>query len=435
MTPTFLQFKLYNKDLSSSHLYKNFQRKLLDNELKQKRTQHRILSRKLEFLKTNLQNHVSRFDFIHLLHLISNFNGKKINSVKLIHDRKIFNLGFRTNSSETKIDRSKCIFNFSSRRLNSDETEALSHGLKFGLPPKKLNYCKFFLPFEKLYADLKNCPIYNNNSGDGLNRICNSVKNVAFETFYTYSPTKNENYNRIINSLKSLSEDQNIVIIKPDKGNGVVILDKADYHSKMHSILQDSSKFMIVNEDWFKSIIKNEDQVNRFLSSLLQEKSIDKATYDYLRVSSSKPGVLFGLPKVHKEGVPLRPILSSIGTCGYNIAKFFVPYLEKLTTNKFTVKDSFTFAQEISSFQSSDNFVMASFDIKSLFTNIPLDETINIAANSLYSDNNSFLSLSITQFRKFLGLAVKNTLFYFNDKLYRQIDGVAMGSPIRALFC
>ena len=66
---------------------------------------------------------------------------------------------------------------------------------------------------------------------------------------------------------------------------------------------------MIVNEDWFKSIIKNEDQVNRFLSSLLQEKSIDKATYDYLRVSSSKPGVLFGLPKVHKEGVPLRPIL------------------------------------------------------------------------------------------------------------------------------
>ena len=50
------------------------------NELKQKRTQYRILSRKLEFLKTNLQNHVSRFDFIHLLHLISNFNGKKAHS-------------------------------------------------------------------------------------------------------------------------------------------------------------------------------------------------------------------------------------------------------------------------------------------------------------------------------------------------------------------
>ena len=111
-----------------------------------------------------------------------------------------------------------------------------------------------------------------------------------------------------------------------------------------------------------------------------------------------------------------------------------VPYLETLTTNEFTVKDSFTFAQEISSFQSSDKFIMASFDIKSLFTNIPLDETIDIAANSLNSDNNSFLSLSIIQFRKFLGLAVKNTLFNFNDKLNRQIDGVAMGSPLGPSF-
>ena len=98
---------------------------------------------------------------------------------------------------------------------------------------------------------------------------------------------------------------------------------------------------MIVNEDWFKSIIKNEDQVGRFLSSLLQETSNDKATYDYLHASSSKPGVLFGLPEVHKEGVPLRPILSSIGTRGYNIERFFVPYLEQPTTNDFTVKDSF----------------------------------------------------------------------------------------------
>ena len=138
----------YNKDLSSSHLYKNFQRKLLDNELKPKRTQHRILSRKLEFLKSNLQNHAPRLDFIHLLHLISNFNGKKINSVKLIHDRKIFNLGFRTNSSETKIDRTKCIFNFSSRRLTPDETEALQgrpHGRTRGYFTSYFCTCTTFL--------------------------------------------------------------------------------------------------------------------------------------------------------------------------------------------------------------------------------------------------------------------------------------------------
>ena len=87
-------------------------------------------------------------------------------------------------------------------------------------------------------------------------------------------------------------------------------------------------KFSAVNEDWFKTIIKEEDQVNRFLTILRQNNHIDKITYDELRVSSSKPGILYGLLKVHKPGTPLRPILSSIGTCGYNLSKFLVPYLE-----------------------------------------------------------------------------------------------------------
>ena len=357
----------------------------------------------------------------------------KINRVKLNHDRKIFNLGLRTANLEHKLDPKKVIYNFSSRHLSKDETEALSHGLKFGLPPTKLNYCKYFLPFEKLFGNLKEEPIYC-NSGDGRKRVRSTVQHLAFESFFTYSHPENEVYSNIINSLKSLSRDPSIVIIKPDKGNGVVILDKDDYHSKMETILQDPLKFSVVNEDWFKTIIKEEDQVNRFLINLRQNNHIDKITYDELRVSSSKPGILYGLPKVHKPGTPLRPILSSIGTCGYNLSKFLVPHLEHLTVNEFTVKDSFSFADEISKHQNSDNLVMASFDVKSLFTNIPLEETIDIIANSLYSENNSFLSFPINQFKKLLSFAVKNTLFLFNDKMYRQLDGVAMDSPLGPSF-
>ena len=250
------------------------------------------------------------------------------------------------------------------------------------------------------------------------------------ETFYSYSPVDSESHHNVLQALKPISQDPSIVVTKPDKGNGVVILNKSDYHAKMDGILSDCTKFSPVNQEWFKTIIKSEDKVNRFLSSSLQSGNIDKSTYDNLRISSSRPGVLFGLPKVHKQGVPLRPILSSIGTSGYSIAKFLVPYLDPLTTNEFTVKDSFHFAREISQLSGSDNLVMASFDIKSLFTNIPLEETIDIVANYLYSNNMSFLSFSIDQFKKFLRLAVKDTLFQFNDKLYRQIDGVAMGSPL-----
>nr|XP_027210660.1 uncharacterized protein LOC113804030 [Penaeus vannamei] len=64
-------------------------------------------------------------------------------------------------------------------------------------------------------------------------------------------------------------------------------------------------------------------------------------------VSGSTPGIMYGLPKVHKDGIPVRPILYVIGTNSYQLAKFLVPILTPLTTNIFAVKDSFTFAKEI----------------------------------------------------------------------------------------
>ena len=138
-----------------------------------------------------------------------------------------------------------------------------------------------------------------------------------------------------------------------------MILDKINYVSKIYDILQDSDKFVLINEDWFKVIIQHEDRINRFLSGLLQDSIIDKNLYDHLRIPSSKPGILYGLPKVHKDGLPLHPILSSIGTCGYGLAKFLVPHLEPLTRNEFTVKDSFSFSDEITKCDSADQLIMA----------------------------------------------------------------------------
>ena len=73
------------------------------------------------------------------------------------------------------------------------------------------------------------------------------------------------------------------------------------------------------------------------------------------------------LPKIHKEGVPMQPIFSSIGSCGYNVAKFLVPFLQPLTIHNYTVKDSFS----LNFVDTNSHKTMASFDIKSLFTNEP----------------------------------------------------------------
>ena len=89
---------------------------------------------------------------------------------------------------------------------------------------------------------------------------------------------------------------------------------------------------------------------------------------------------IYGSAKVHKivaDGLPsFRPILSAIGTPTYKLAKFLVPMLEPLATNEYTIKGPFTFAEELQSFDSK--LVMASFDIESLLTNFPSQNTIDL---------------------------------------------------------
>ena len=161
---------------------------------------------------------------------------------------------------------------------------------------------------------------------------------------------------------------------------------------------------------------------------------INPETYDKLYASGSNPGVLYGLPKTHKKGkLTFRPILSALGTFNYNLAKIFVPILEPLTTNDCTVKNSYEFATDISEVK-LDKFVMASFDVVSLFTQIPLDETLILVCDQLFKEDKKVKKFSKNQFKELLNLAVKDSPFFFNNKLYNQIDGVAMGSPLGPTF-
>ena len=120
--------------------------------------------------------------------------------------------------------------------------------------------------------------------------------------------------------------------------------------------------------------------------------------------------------------------MSAINTPTYKLAKFLVAILKSLTSNEHTVKDSFAFAEEIVK-QDSECF-MGSLDVDSLFTNIPLEETIDICTNSLFENMEKVEGLSKIEFKELLSLATKESYFVFNGQLYKQVDGVAMGSPL-----
>ena len=193
-------------------------------------------------------------------------------------------------------------------------------------------------------------------------------------------------------ALKGLSANKDLIFQKLDKGSTVVLLNGNDYIKQLNELLSDSSKFKKLNIKPGKEInflLQQEDRLTNFLKKV--KKSISEQLYKELYPRGSQPGIMYGLSKIHNPLInnfpKLHPILSAINTASYSWTKFFVPLLECCTMNEYTLKDSFEFAKDI--INQNSNCFMASLDVDSLFTNVPLDETIKICIDELFKSEKS----------------------------------------------
>ena len=202
----------------------------------------------------------------------------------------------------------------------------------------------------------------------------------------------------------------------------------------MLGILDDSSKFKKLGPTSSNNNTANiESKLQKRLLELFKEDSIPKSLYQNIRPTGSQRPRMYGLPKTHKTNVPLRPILSITGSSHHELSKWLASLLEPVLKRFSThcIHDSFTFADAIQNSKDANNLFMCSFDISSLFTNVPLEETINICADALYCDDSDAQPLiSKAVFIELMKSATSGVEFSFNDIMYKQTDGVAMGSPL-----
>ena len=108
---------------------------------------------------------------------------------------------------------------------------------------------------------------------------------------------------------------------------------------------------------------------------------------------------------------------------------FLCDLLSLVVPDYYSCKDTFSFASQIQNANLSGKFLV-SYNVTSLFTYIPLPETIGIATNLIVNHNPN---LNVTKKGLFL-FATSQTYFLFNGKFCNQIDGVAMGSPLAPVF-
>jgi hypothetical protein len=129
---------------------------------------------------------------------------------------------------------------------------------------------------------------------------------------------------------------------------------------------------------------------------------------------------MYGLPKIHKDGVPLRPTVSNIGAPTYQLAKHLSGLLNQLTgKTAHHVKNSFNFIEILKSLQIKPDDLMVSFDVVSLFTKVPVEESLILLKQHF---NNEILAL--------YKHVLTSTSFCTDGQYYEQTDGVAMGSPL-----
>ena len=117
--------------------------------------------------------------------------------------------------------------------------------------------------------------------------------------------------------------------------NFVAIVDKAGYLDKMENLLNDTQKFEKINlqnDGILNFAVNQEKSVDNIFKKLVATNSISEETRKSLKPVGTRPGIMYGLCKVHKDIIdnfpPFRPIFSTINTPTYKVAKFLVPILK-----------------------------------------------------------------------------------------------------------
>ena len=112
---------------------------------------------------------------------------------------------------------------------------------------------------------------------------------------------------------------------------------------------------------------------------------INLSNYKIRPTGSQRPR-MFGLPKIHKQDVPLRSILSMSGSAQHQLAQWLTSVVDPVLSLYSThcISDFFTFADKVETFNFPPSVFLCSYDVCSLFTNVPLAETIEICTDAPY---------------------------------------------------
>lgn len=383
------------------------------------------IKRRIHHLKTDLENSLSKEDFTSFMHrqrnriksFNNNINTKQNLKLDTLKEKQFKTFGFKFNNDffENKTD----------INIPTESKWILSLGKKFAIPINQQN----FSPINTI-ADIEQYIQSIEDNGDKEKEVARTIlaNNITKFKKNTKNSPREKFILTIYNKTKEfLKKHKNIIITQADKGNRTVALYKNEYKIKMKALLDDKNTYRKLRTD---PTMKLQKENNKMILELFMNKHIDDWQKRKLLCTASVAPRIYGLPKIHKPEIPLRPIVSSVQVPCYNLSKYIGQILKNIISNEYNITNSINLKEQLNNVKLDNGEILISLDVVSLFTNIPINKAIAIIMKK-WDIVKSFTKIPKTTFIKILRFCIiDNNYFIYNEDIYSQIFGMPMGNPL-----
>ena len=279
--PKFTRWKMING--KTEKIKSKYRRRILLDEIRNKIKLVRKLMEELQIANVLLYENMTYIEKWMVKHSLEVVTKNEEKAVQKRHDKKFKNLVKEKNEVEgTTNNPNQTIWNFSSHALENEEYETLQYGLKHGIANRAKDE-EILAAAEALWDQIetKNLCKQGNNY---VRQAKNCIRAMAFNLIYIDNQQmyKDAKKVKIIQDLK-----EKVVLLSPDKGNGVVIMDRKDYVESMEALFADRTKFRIIKEDPTHSrmsILQN------YIRMLKKTGQIDDQQYKMMYPKNAKIG-------------------------------------------------------------------------------------------------------------------------------------------------
>ncbi|GJQ73674.1 hypothetical protein Trydic_g14012 [Trypoxylus dichotomus] len=288
------------------------------------------------------------------------------NTVTKKHVKKFEKLKPKKTNTQPELYICKTVINLSTLQLSHEQAKVLAKELNFAVAPTRI-------PKEEIITQVE-CAIRRLPAEEA-----EEIRHKTCRILQKPKPPARNITKEERKALEDIRRNKNLIVVRADKGNATV-RDRQDYNMKIQ---------MLLDTDHYKKL--NNDPTT----------------------------------KRHNTGNPLRPIVSTCGSPTYELAKY-VANNEHNTpgTSKTFVKNSEHVIEILQQHEITKEDLLVSFDVESLLTNVPVEETLEIIKQQLTPKGLQPDLINLAR------LCLTSTYFLWNGEFYEQASGAAMGSPL-----